>query len=303
MDQDKIAPTQAPELPAYPQGGLDGNVQSVQSGSYLNHPSYALGNRFYNAPGYMGLNYGNYPNFNSFLPSFNGIPSVESNGPTTEPVSSLRVIEGIVSSVGSIAQVMESTLMAAHMSYNTFVSVMENLSKLKVSIGSLFGIISLIRRLKRFIYNILGIKLAKPPNMSDYNSFDVEESKPSSKKSKLLSGVLFASLFVFPYVLIKMFKKIYEKEKIIAKEKNSKLLQDLEFCKAEFDFVPREPTVELGLKKGDIIAVLSKTDSNGTETGWWYGRKRNSERGWFPSNYCTVIPMKEQLDRVSTEIK
>ncbi|WBW74258.1 peroxin 13 [Schizosaccharomyces osmophilus] len=292
MDQNTDAAKQAPELPAYPHGGLDGNAQSSQLNSFLNHPSYALGNRFYNNPGYMGLNYGNYPGFNSFLPSYNGISPLESNGPATEPISALRTIEGIVSSVGSIAQVMESSLMAAHMSYNTFVSVMDNFKKLRLSIGSLFSIVSLINRLKVFIYNILGIKSNNPLTMNNYNSIRTEEYKPSSKKSKLLSGLLFASLFVFPYAIIKISRKIYEKEKIIAKEKKSKSIQELEFCKAEFDFATREPTVELALRKGDIIAVLSKYDSNGATTGWWYGRKRNGEKGWFPSNYCALIPMK-----------
>ncbi|EPX70577.1 peroxin-13 [Schizosaccharomyces octosporus yFS286] len=303
MEQNTGEPKQAPELPAIPQGGFDENSQSSQFGSYLNHPSYALGNRFYNNPGYMGLNYGNYNGFNPFFTSYNGTSPLESKGSATEPISALRTIEGIISSVGSIAQVMESALMAAHMSYNTFVSVMDNFQMLRLSIGSLFDIVSLVKRLKLFISNILGVQSNNPLTKDEYDSYHIEESKPSSKKSKVLSGLLFTSLFVFPYALIKIFKKIYDKEKIIAKEKKSKSIQELEFCKAEFDFASREPTVELALRKGDIIAILSKYDSTGAKSDWWYGRKRNGEKGWFPSNYCTLIPMKEQLEKIGTQLK
>lgn len=40
---------------------------------------------------------------------------------------------------------------------------------------------------------------------------------------------------------------------------------------------------ELSLREGDILMVVTQMES-----GWWDGVIEN-ERGWFPSNYCTVI--------------
>lgn len=42
---------------------------------------------------------------------------------------------------------------------------------------------------------------------------------------------------------------------------------------------------EMGLREGDVVAVLGKSDS-----GWWDCLCENGQRGWFPSNYCAVVP-------------
>ena len=58
------------------------------------------------------------------------------------------------------------------------------------------------------------------------------------------------------------------------------------FCRALYDYQSDDPS-SLSFKKGDIIEVLTRLDS-----GWWDGLL-NDERGWFPSNYVTVISDQE----------
>ncbi|PYH85976.1 cell division control protein Cdc25 [Aspergillus uvarum CBS 121591] len=55
------------------------------------------------------------------------------------------------------------------------------------------------------------------------------------------------------------------------------------FVRAMYDYDADDHT-SLSFRRGDIIQVL-----NQLETGWWDGVINNSVRGWFPSNYCTVI--------------
>ncbi|KAK9463520.1 Peroxin 13, N-terminal region-domain-containing protein [Lipomyces oligophaga] len=67
----------------------------------------------------------------------------------------------------------------------------------------------------------------------------------------------------------------------------------LEFCRALFDFEPENEAIELRLKKGEIVAILSKDFSeagisDGSPT-WWRGRLRSGKMGFFPSNYVEVI--------------
>ncbi|KAJ5558562.1 hypothetical protein N7535_008778 [Penicillium sp. DV-2018c] len=54
------------------------------------------------------------------------------------------------------------------------------------------------------------------------------------------------------------------------------------FVRAMYDYDADDHT-SLSFRRGDIIQVL-----NQLETGWWDGVMDNV-RGWFPSNYCTLI--------------
>lgn len=58
------------------------------------------------------------------------------------------------------------------------------------------------------------------------------------------------------------------------------------FCRALYDY-QTEDSSSLSFRKGDIIEVLTRLES-----GWWDGLL-NDERGWFPSNYVTVISDQE----------
>ena len=54
------------------------------------------------------------------------------------------------------------------------------------------------------------------------------------------------------------------------------------FCRALYDYQTNDSS-SLSFRKGDVIEVLTQLES-----GWWDGLL-NDERGWFPSNYVTMI--------------
>jgi len=58
------------------------------------------------------------------------------------------------------------------------------------------------------------------------------------------------------------------------------------FCRARYDYKTNDPS-SLPFQKGDVIEVLTQLES-----GWWDGLL-GEERGWFPSNYVTVITDEE----------
>ncbi|KIK59298.1 hypothetical protein GYMLUDRAFT_44664 [Collybiopsis luxurians FD-317 M1] len=58
------------------------------------------------------------------------------------------------------------------------------------------------------------------------------------------------------------------------------------FCRAKYDYVAQDASA-LSFQTGDIIEVLTQQPS-----GWWDGLL-NDERGWFPSNYVTIISEEE----------
>ncbi|KAF2452621.1 cell division control protein-like protein Cdc25 [Lineolata rhizophorae] len=55
------------------------------------------------------------------------------------------------------------------------------------------------------------------------------------------------------------------------------------YVRAMYDYRADDQT-SLSFQQGDIIQVITQLES-----GWWDGVLRNT-RGWFPSNYCAVVP-------------
>ncbi|KAI6005367.1 ras guanine nucleotide exchange factor domain-containing protein [Pisolithus marmoratus] len=58
------------------------------------------------------------------------------------------------------------------------------------------------------------------------------------------------------------------------------------FCRALYDYQTQDSS-SLSFRKNDIIEVLTRLES-----GWWDGLL-GDERGWFPSNYVTIISEEE----------
>ena len=66
------------------------------------------------------------------------------------------------------------------------------------------------------------------------------------------------------------------------------------YVRALYDYDADDRT-ELSFKQGDTIQVIAPLES-----GWWDGII-NDVRGWFPSNYCTVVPSPSDSVRVDLE--
>jgi peroxin-13 len=95
-----------------------------------------FGNGLYNSPG-MGMGYGmngfdpNNPSFGAALDS------------ATQPTFAL--LHSLVSTVSSLAQMLESTFMATHSSFFAMVGVVDQLTVLRNALGSVLGLFGLVR--------------------------------------------------------------------------------------------------------------------------------------------------------------
>lgn len=65
--------------------------------------------------------------------------------------------------------------------------------------------------------------------------------------------------------------------------------RNLEFARAVYDFTPENPQVEAALRKGDLMAVISKQDPLGNASEWWQVRTKKGDVGYVPSNYVELI--------------
>lgn len=67
----------------------------------------------------------------------------------------------------------------------------------------------------------------------------------------------------------------------------------LDYCRVLYDFTPESngttQGVDLAVKKGDLVAVLSKSDPMGNASEWWRCRARDGRIGHLPGVYLAEV--------------
>lgn len=70
----------------------------------------------------------------------------------------------------------------------------------------------------------------------------------------------------------------------------------LPFCKVLYDYNSETANpaqgIDLSVKKGDLVAVLSKSDPIGNPSDWWLCRTRDKREGYLPGVYLEEIQRK-----------
>jgi peroxin-13 len=192
----------------------------------------------------------------------------------------------------------ESTFTATHSSFFAIMSLIETFGNLRSTIGSILISIPLIRLLRSLLAKLTG---RPPPSTLTPEAFARFEARtsgqPRASKKPLVLFIL--AIFGLPYLMGKLIKALAEKQAVEHVQPGGESVIDpknLDFYQALFDFVPQDPAIELGLKKGDIVAILQKL-----EGGWWRGRKRDGSVGFVPGNYLDIIPRREEV--LAVEVK
>lgn len=232
--------------------------------------------------------------------------------------ATFQFIQSIVGAFGGFAQMLESTFMATHSSFFAMVSVAEQFGNLRNGIGSVLGIFAMMRWVKALMAKLTGRPLPDSEisveNFASFTGSGRDSPSPSGPKfSKKPLLVFLMAVIGLPYLMSRLIQAMTAREE----EARRKLQAEqgpngmnapvdpssLEFCRATFDFTPQDVQLELPFKKGDLIAILSKTDPMGNPSQWWRGRLRDGKVGYLPSNYVEPIPRKDQLQKQIEEKK
>ena len=115
------------------------------------------------------------------------------------------------------------------------------------------------------------------------------------------------AVFGLPYLMGKLIKTLARSQEEEMKRKMEADPQaygepidpnKLDFCRLLYDFTPDTNMsavqgLDLAVKKGDMVAVLSKTDPLGNPSDWWRCRARDGRMGYLPGVYLEVIQRKQ----------
>ncbi len=259
-------------------------------------------NNNYNNPGFNNYN-NNYSN-NGFGNRSFGYQQQQQQQ-TTGATSILYTIEGMVSAFSSLSNLLESTLSATHSSVLAIATVLTQLHRLKSkSVDGLLGLHGILKYLKQ-TFNVTNFNL-NPRNLS---------LNKSLFKPLLILGAIF---FGVPFILNKIMLNFQRKRLIspystlptptIEQTANQRSIEsippkkDIQFYRAEYDFIPEDPTVELKMNKGDLIAILNKSDPNGNPSQWWKARNKKGQYGYVPCTYLEKIELKNDYQESNKHV-
>ncbi|KAG4108090.1 hypothetical protein H8356DRAFT_919152 [Neocallimastix lanati (nom. inval.)] len=298
--------------------GYGGYGSSYGYGGYSSYSPYS---RFGSYGGYGGLGYSSYGGlgygYNRMGYGYPGMMNNEfslTRQMEESTQTAFQTMSSIVQAFGGFAQMLDSTFMATHSSFMAMVGVADQLSHLRVNLGEVLSIFNIVKYIKRW----LGFE--KPNiNASEFESFSKNPSKSqvikSGKRQSSKPVILFV-LFMFglPYLMTKVINIIRRRQQqqlgmlpgnvpmnpalagaqsLSTFPRNAEGKPIIEFARCLYDFQAQSP-MELDIKKGDIIAIISKLDQNGQPSQWWKGRLQHGPTGIFPSNYVDLIPTKQE---------
>ena len=190
------------------------------------------------------------------------------------------------------------------------VAVAEQFGNLRHTLGSVLGIYTLMRWIRSAIAKLTG----QPPPASARELTPAKFAKftgklpdgspaPPTPSRKPLAFFLLA-VFGLPYLMGKLIKALAKNQEEQLRREGQLVdgpvdPNQLEFCRVLYDFNPDTNNqtiqgVDLAVKRGDVVAVLSKSDTLGNPSEWWNCRTRDGRMGYLPSPYLEVIQKRIQ---------
>lgn len=277
--------------------------------------------------GGMGYGGGGYNRFGSGVGGMmgpNGGMMGGAGGLQESTAHTFQLIESVVGAFSGFAQMLDSTYMATHSSFFAMMAVAEQFGHLRNSLGSILGIVTVLRWIKNLAARFSGRPVptkAQSINAQSFLKFQANGGASRAGPRPSFKPLLFflAAVFGMPYLLNKLIRTLASQQEQQIQQQQSRtdengnpILTDsvsgaaidpskLEFCRAMFDFTPENPQIELQLRKGDLVAIIAKTDPSGKPSEWWRVRTRDGRSGYVPSTYVEPIPRRiEPVEETTT---
>lgn len=195
------------------------------------------------------------------------------------------------------------------------VAVAEQFTNLRNTLGSILGIFTILRWLQTLFAKLTGrpppadatsltpFAFASfrglPPTSTSNPSPSSQPASPSRKPFL----VFILAAFGLPYLMSKLIRSLTTHTPNPNPNPTTTILpppldpSKLEFCRVLYDYNPSpsptlnrtSTTLDLAVKKGDFVAVLSKLDPAGHPSEWWRCRSRDGRVGYLPGVYLESV--------------
>lgn len=284
--------------------------QPVQN--YLGYSDYRpYGSNYYGNYGYGGgyRGYGGYGSFGNYIPySSNSYGQFGGHSGDVEnrfqqyaeesTRSTFRVVETVLHTFSSITMLLDSTYFALTSSFRAFLSVADNIGRLRSTFGQLLSTFALIRVMKwiyRKILFMLGLQSTQNVTADDLWQQSVSQmtngEHTMSMNGRLSSwmNILFLGIFVaIPYLIHKISNSIRQTEiKVNDPNEWVKCEDPVSVATAMYDFTALS-NEELNLRTGQKIWLAPRSLQSKSIPGWWIATDNRSV-GLVPANYVTIV--------------
>ncbi|KAK4202223.1 putative PEX13 peroxisomal biogenesis factor 13 [Triangularia verruculosa] len=302
---------------ASPYGGTYGSYSSPYSSPYNRYGGMgAMGGM----GGYGGYGSGMYGGMGGYgggmygggmygggMPGDPNNPESLTNRFNMSTQATFQMLEGIVGAFGGFAQMLESTYMATHSSFFAMVSVAEQFSNLRETLGSVLGIFTLMRWIRTLIAKITGrpppvdATALTPAAFARFEGRKLPDGSPAPKPSRKPLFFFLLAAFGLPMVMSRIIRGLAanaeeeERKRQLVAAQQVVDPNNLVFCRVLYDFTPANSGpaavqgVDIQVHKGDFVAVLSKSDPLGNPSEWWKCRARDGRIGYLPATFLEVM--------------
>ena len=207
----------------------------------------------------------------------------------------------------------------------------EQLGNLRHTLGSVLGIYTLLRWMRTLLAKITGrpppadATALTPQAFSHFMSggkgpATLPDGSPAPPRPSRKPFIMFAiAVFGLPYLMSKLIRSMAASQEEAARKQQQEMSlsytnpngeqvaldpKKLDFCRVLYDYTPANQSagMDLQVAKGDLVAVLSKTDPMGNASEWWRCRSRDGKVGYLPSPYLQTIqrPVQRQQQALTT---
>lgn len=212
------------------------------------------------------------------------------------------------------------------------VSVAEQFGNLRNTLGSMLGIFTIMRWVRTLLAKMTGrpppadATSLTPMNFAAFMSggrapTHLPDGTPVPAKPSKKPFIMFlVAVFGLPYLMTKLIRALARSQEAEEAKRQAEAAANgqialpggqtepidprkLDFCKVIYDYTPAQQQsagIDLAVKKGDLVAVLSKTDPMGNPSEWWRCRARDGQVGYLPSPYLETIQRKPQQAAITT---